>query len=61
MSRKTLATDAGTTREEAQLNAFVDDIAPRSPTVKVYRIEDDGKQKILVCHGHWFLFLEHPA
>ena len=58
MPRKTQGRDAGITREEARLSAFVDDIAPRLPTVKVYRLEPGGKQKFLFATVIEFFSLE---
>jgi len=38
---------ARSTFEEAKLNEFMENIAPRLPTLKIYRLEPDGKQKLL--------------
>lgn len=43
--------------EEAQLSAFMDDIAPREPLLKVYRIEA-GKQTFLFATDFEFFSLE---
>jgi hypothetical protein len=32
------------TTEEQQMHEFMDDIAPRSPTLRIYRIDADGKK-----------------
>ena len=58
MSRKTRTTDAEMRREEAELSAFADEIAPRVPTVKVYRLEAGGKQKLLFATDIDFFSLE---
>lgn len=34
-------------QEDAQLNAFVEEIAPREPILKVYRLEQNGRQTFL--------------
>jgi hypothetical protein len=44
-----------TSAEDELLNRLMDDLAPRGPTVKVYRIGDDGKQTFLGATDlQWF-------
>jgi len=58
VTRKTRKLLPQITAEDARLNSFVDQIFPREPTLKVYRIDPDGKQTFLYATDLEFFSLD---